>query len=633
MIILEKLDKFKDKRKKVIYALILSISIFVFIASIIVYVQRSLQQVSVSSTTLPSVGNRKNLERLVKKAYPKPALKLFGAAKKETADSGAANGGAVQGYSTTNTQVQGVDEGDTVKTDGEYIYKISGERYYNPNSVQLIKAYPTASLAKTSEITYNDINPMELYIKKNLLIVVGRSNKNINPARVENYGSATAVLIYDIKDKFKPDLIREIYVDGYYASSRMTGGYLYVISNRYIQRGSLQNWKDDVLLPGFTDSISGKEYKSIGYEEIKYCQDALEPNFVNIASIDTENLKENVEITSLLGSANNIFCSPENLYIAGYNYSGEQDYKTKIYKFSLNAGKVSYNSAGEVEGNILNQFSMDEYKGFFRITTTSQAPGRDFNSSAKNNVYILDGAMNPAGKLQNLAKGERIYSTRFMGDKAYMVTFKNTDPLFVLDVKDPYAPKVLGELKIPGFSNYLHPYDENHIIGIGKDAEVVTEYEREIAYHQGMKLAIFDVSDVHNPKQKFMTTIGDRGTESELLYNHKALLFSKEKNLLAFPVTVTKVPDTAKESSNAAKAWGQPIFVGAYVYNVDLEKGFQHKGSITHFKNGISGSPYDAPEKITRVLYIGDNLYTVSNKSLKVNTISNIQEIKTVDLR
>lgn len=580
---------------------------------------------------LPTVGSRSNLERLVKKAYPKRSF-LYGFSGKKSDDSTAgavSERGSGVDHSTTNVQVEGVDEGDTVKTDGEFIYKISGRDNYNLNSIQIIRAYPAETMTMVSKISYEDIQPEELFLKENLLVVVGRG---MNTGQNIGYRGSTVVYIYDIKDKANPTLVRQFSEDGSYVTGRVTEGNLYVISNKYIDKGVLSNGNEELLLPRYKDSIKTEDIQSIPYKDINYCPEAIEPNFILIASINLNKLSEEVSVSAFLGSAKNIFCSQDSLYIAGYNYTGSSRYNTKIYKFGLKSGKVSYIGAGEVPGNVLNQFSMDEYNGFFRVTTTSTAPGKESKTKTSvNNVYILDGSMKIAGKLENLAEGERIYSTRFMREKAYMVTFKNTDPLYVIDVRNPYSPKVLGELKIPGFSNYLHPYDENHIIGFGKDAEVVSTEYGETAYQQGMKLAIFDVSDVKNPKQMFMTTIGDRGTDSELLRNHKALLFSKDKGLLAFPITVAKLPENISKDT---KEYGQVNFVGAYVFGVDLKNGFSLKGSITHYNGDMnSETKYYAQEIITRVIYIGDNIYTISNAEVRANKMNTLQEVKVLNTK
>jgi len=189
--------------------------------------------------------------------------------------------------------------------------------------------------------------------------------------------------------------------------------------------------------------------------------------------------------------------------------------------------------------------------------------------------------------------------------------------LFVMDLSDAYNPKILGNLKIPGYSDYIHPVDENHLIGFGKDAT-------NDGLYQGMKMAMFDVSDVENPKQKFMEIIGDRGTESALLQNHKALLYAPEKNLLAFPVTVREVT----ENDQYQNAYGQLTFSGAYVYNFDTENGFKLKGKITHLSKEEMlklGNYVDYNNEISRILYAGDSLITTSNSEIQAHSIDKVE--------
>ena len=228
------------------------------------------------------------------------------------------------------------------------------------------------------------------------------------------------------------------------------------------------------------------------------------------------------------------------------------------------------------------------------------------------------------GKLENLAKGENIYSVRFMGNRAYMVTFVQTDPLFVIDLEDPTNPYVLGELKIPGFSNYLHPYDETHIIGFGQDTE---ENEFGGVITTGMKMALFDVSNPNNPIEMFSEKIGESGTYSELLNNHKALLFSKEKNLIAFPIYIT---EETEDYISKLK------FQGAIVYNFDLENGFVKKGEIAHQKinEDVEDGYYDYDYKklVKRILYIGNSLFTMSNDLIKSTNIETMEEQGTIEI-
>jgi len=291
---------------------------------------------------------------------------------------------------------------------------------------------------------------------------------------------------------------------------------------------------------------------------------------------------------------------------------------------------------------LLNQFSMDENREYLRIATTTGSTWGTGQNMSQNNVYVLDESMSIVGRIENIAPGERIYSARFMGDRAYLVTFKNTDPLFVLDLKKPTEPKILGALKIPGYSDYLHPYDENHLIGFGKDTIEIEnknaqgEVVSTQAYYQGMKLALFDVSDVHNPQELYKEIIGDRGTESELLRNHKALLFDKEKELLAFPVTVMKIPAEQKEKDANAIMYGQFAYQGAYIYQLNLKDGFTLRGRITHLseedllKAGYRS--YNRENEVKRILYIGDTLYTLSDGMVKAHGLVDLVERKAVQL-
>ncbi len=211
------------------------------------------------------------------------------------------------------------------------------------------------------------------------------------------------------------------------------------------------------------------------------------------------------------------------LYIAASEYDS---ISTTIYRFTLSAGKVIEAGTGNVPGSILNQFSMDEYNDYFRIATNSFSSG-----TLSNNVYILDYNLNTVGKLEGIAQGERIYSTRFVDEKLYMVTFKQMDPFFVIDMKNPTQPEVLGELKIPGYSTYLHYMDENNVLGFGMDTEEVNGNVQT----GGFKISLFDVSNIKDPIEKDKAVIGERGTHSELLYNHKTLLYMGNKKTIWIP--------------------------------------------------------------------------------------------------
>ena len=215
-----------------------------------------------------------------------------------------------------------------------------------------------------------------------------------------------------------------------------------------------------------------------------------------------------------------------------------------------------------------------------------------------------------------------------MGDRGYLVTFKKIDPLFVLDLSDPEEPQVLGELEITGYSDYLHPYDETHIIGIGK--ETVAAEEGSFAWYQGIKISLFDVTDVAAPKEIAKYEIGDRGTDSPILSDHKAFLFDKDKNLLVIPVTVAEIDPSRYPGGVPPNAYGEPVWDGAYVFHISLEQGLVFRGKITHSNGGAELSIwryYGSSHSIKRSLYIDNVLYTVSDFKIKMNSLTDLGEI------
>ena len=583
-----------------------------------------------SNNTLPVVGSSENLEKLLESYNGQNYSVKYdqatkgGVANNTSSEKSSLDSNSIKDYSTTNLQVQGVDEEDLVKTDGEYIFKVNAQKMIN-----IIKAEPASNMEVVNNITFQDnYNINGIFLNKNVLVVVGNSFQNINNQKgdqskaydsIFSYG-VTKVISFDVSDKKNVKKIRDVEIDGAYTSSRMIGSRVYVIANKYL---------NNVSKAYYSDSAIGSDKITIDYNKINYLPDSIEPNYIMVASYNVEDNKEKVNINTILGSGNNIYSSDKNLYVAG-----NKSTNTIIYKFAYENNGVKFVAKGEVPGAIINQFSMDERDDNFRIATTeyNYSIGKavvdekttstvDKNmisptqNKITNNLFIMDKDMKTVGKLQDLANGEKIYSVRFIGERAYIVTFMLTDPLFVIDLKTPTSPKVLGELKIPGFTNYLHPYDETHLIGFGMDTTVVNEGGVDRARPQGMKIAMFDVSNVAKPVQQFMTIVGV-GTYSEVLNNHKALLFSKEKNLFALPVT-----DSQQNSQ------------GAYIYNIDLVNGIKLKGKITHMdETNSSNEKYS----VDRILYINDTLYTLSNGLIKANDINTLQEksklnLKTID--
>ena len=508
-------------------------------------------------------------------------------------------------YSQTNVQVEGVDEADVIKTDGNYIYKIGS------NGIVILSADPL-SIVSTIEFE-ND--PIELYVDGDILTAIAYKY-NYRTPRMEPYldsgmdyyepyiytPPATVCLVYDITNRANPKLQRSFEVEGNYLTSRRINDIVYMVTNQYVY------CDDDGYYPTpiCKDSATGESEYKIPLETLCYLPNFSDASYTVITSIDTANSKKIAETETYLGAGSNAYVSMDNLYLSSTKYDQNYRESTQIYKFALSNGDVQYLSRAAVPGNILNQFSMDEYHGNFRVVTTEYLyDSWLWSSDTRNNLFIFDEDMQQRGSIVGLAPGERIYSARFVGNRGYMVTFKQVDPLFVMDLEDIDNPTVLGYLKIPGYSDYLHPVDDDHIIGFGMD----TTESGDTALMQGFKMALFDISDVHNPKQKFVEIIGGRGTYSELLYNHKALMYSAEKNLLAFPISVTEVTDGLR--------YGNHVFEGAYVYKFSTDTGFDLQAKLEG--NGIS-----------RILYAGNRLFTSSYDMVKAYTLDSFDLLKSV---
>jgi uncharacterized secreted protein with C-terminal beta-propeller domain len=431
--------------------------------------------------------------------------------------------------------------------------------------------------------------------------------------------------VYDISDRETPQLAREVSSDGQYISSRMIGDYVYVVTNEPVYEEN-----EEVNLPRI--SSAGNETE-IPATDIYYSDVAdYYYMYTTIIAINTQNdAQEPAYETILLGASSTLYVSPDNIYLTfpvwGTDILGREVWdspRTSIHRLHIAGAEIDYVSSGEVPGMVLNQFSMDEYDGYFRVATTT------WGETTGNNVYVLDMDLNVVGSLEDLAPGETIHSARFMGERGYLVTFKQVDPLFVIDLSDPNNPRELGYLKVTGYSDYLHPYDETHIIGIGKE----TTDAGDFAWYQGVKISLFDVSDVNNPQEIDKLEIGDRGSDSPVLWDHKAFLFDKSRNLLVMPILEAKVDQTKYSEEELDWAYGEPVYQGAYVFDISLDGGINLRGRITHIEDMTEPEYYYyyTPFAVERSLYIGDVLYTISQAKIKMNSLETLADINEVEL-
>lgn len=466
-------------------------------------------------------------------------------------------------YGGTNNQVEGVEEADILQNDGKYLY------YLNQSSagsfLQIFSADGKGSIRLLSELSLEQsgATPSEMMLYQNRLALVytsGYYNTFISKPQAGSGGAyiqqdilfsrpATTVEIYDITDRTKPVLARTYQQDGRYVSSRLIGRDFYLATSMVsygLDSLTRENVKD--FLPNIKDSSNA------GYEippsQISILPEAKTPQFVIVSGLKIDSDKA-PDAESILGGGEQVYCSQSRLYLAGTSYTSAE-IQSYIYAFQLKNGQVGFHAKGSVPGWILNQFSMDESGGYFRIATTANTI-----NGTSNNLYILDSGLQITGSLLGLAPGENIKSARYIGDKAYVVTFRRTDPLFVIDLKNPKAPKLMGELKIPGFSSYLHPIGDGLLLGVGRDGDERGDY--------GTKLSIFDVTNPTSPKEIQKISVGTRSTELNM-DSHKAVRYIASRSLVCVPVLDYTESHTVSEM---------------LIYHVSAKKGFTLKARLT----------------------------------------------------
>lgn len=507
-------------------------------------------------------------------------------------------------HSTTNIQVEGVDEADIVKTDGNYLYVVSGSTVY------ILQAYPPEQVKLLSRIVLNETYGMEIYINGDKLAVLGNGYPYV--LRHMPYIGNMFINIYDVSNRSDPIQTRTMILNGSLSGSRMIGDYVYAVITQPAIRPSEENETEfEVDLPKIVVNDCLKEVKP---NEIRYVNVSdVFYFFTTIIAVNVVDDAQEPTYEPILTSATScMYVSTSNIYLTVPNtdvwiltfMATEPKYETLIYRVKLDKEKIVWEANGAVPGYVLNQFSMDEYNGFFRIATTI-----GWGENSVNNLFVLNMSLSIVGNLTNLDPGKQIYAARFMGDRCYLVTFYQKDPFFVIDVSDPFKPKVLGALEIEGFSGYLHPYDENHIIGIGMEETSV-------------KLSLYNVMDVTKPKEidKFM--IGNWST-TPVLGDHKAFLFDKSKQLLAIPVSISWI-----EIIEGKDYYSKGFWQGAYVFDTSLN-GFKLKGNITHQDNATW---VEGDFEVKRILYIDNVLYTISSKKVKLNSLEDLAFMKEIGL-
>jgi uncharacterized secreted protein with C-terminal beta-propeller domain len=561
-------------------------------------------------------------------------------------------------YSTTNVQEVGVDEPDIVKTDGTRILALAqGVLYY----VDVSGSKPEL----LGSLRIEDGWAQEMLLAGDTLLVMSRTNHWDVPVRlapeiwnpdIPYYGSGISVLSeIDISDPDDMQVVKTLFVDGSYLSARMVGDAARVVVDAYptglefvhptgsglraerdaersnrkvIEESTIDNW-----LPYFVleEQRGNRTVTTEGL--LLECDRTFAPQefsglgTLSVLTIDLSKGLEPVDAVGIFADGDTVYASQDSLYVATQRW---QDWSlledgdaasefdgvtTEIHQFNIAGNSpASYVASGEVEGFLLNQWAMSEYEGDLRVATTSEPEwwGWRDDSVSESFVRVLrpnDGVLEEIGKVGELGKGERIYSVRYVGETAYVVTFRQTDPLYTIDLSDPKAPKVLGELKILGYSAYLHPMGDNLLLGIGQDAD-------EQGRTKGTQVAVFDVSDPANPRRIHKMTFEDGWSEVE--YDHRAFLYWPATGLTMLPVQAWSWEDGRED-------W----FAGAIGVIADRD-GIEDAGTVTHLehKNGIAEgeSWYDGQAQIRRSIVIGELVYTLSERGLKASNLDDLTD-------
>lgn len=507
------------------------------------------------------------------------------AGRSAAADTASGTASYEGSYSDTNVRQEGVGEGDVVKTDGRYIYTLSDDGE--------ISIVDTEGGMKEAGVINEDRPVLEFYVSDDRLMMVTYAAEKSTAAEDRDevdssyyyygYNSGVAVVTYDLSDKETPKKLGEVTQSGSYESSRLAGDYLYVFSSFHA---------DMYAAPEARDSYIPQAGGSLIGESSIYLPETENPTqYLVITSMDIKSPDKLADSRAVFSGYGELYVSNENIYwyeektVSSFS---ELESRTVIRKISYRDGQLEPVAKAEVPGAVDDSFSIDEYEGNLRVVTTDDEA---------NGLYILDGNMKELGRINNLAKDERVYSARFMGDTGYFVTFRNTDPLFSVDLSDPENPEILGELKIPGFSDYLHPYGDGLLLGIGMDAD------EETGATGGVKLSMFNVGDSSDVKEE-NTFIMDNVYSADVLYDYKAALIDPERNIIGF------------SAYNGAQE-------KYYVFSYDSEKGF-----TCLMEEQVNGSS----QRAARGVYIDNILYVVKGNIIETYGMDDYKKIDDIIL-
>lgn len=527
---------------------------------------------------------------------------VFGDMQMDAAEESVAEGNNTDVYETIQ-QTEGIAEADIIKANSECIFYLDS----NANLIS-IPVDSSTGIFGEKEITYladddDFYYPEEMYLNDNLLTVIVSSE------------DTTVVFVYDISSDV-PELKDSYYQSGIYSDSRMKDSILYLTTNQFVYYSCIENEKN------YTEYIPtcGNAYDDMQcipsddiYIPDGWDNDSDSVDYVNICGTDINNVSEPVSMISIAGYNGEMYCSDDNMYITQTRYDSDSDY-TEITRFSFADGVINPEASGTVEGYVLNQFSMDEYDGYFRIATTSNKNSYNdeetWRFSRSNNIFVLDMDMNTTGSVTGIAETESIKSVTFSGNTGYIVTYQQTDPLFAIDFSDPSNPVITDEFKINGYSSFLYQWNDGLLLGFGIDAD-------ENGIELGLKLTMFDVSDNGDLKECGTYKLSGEyahSVMSEAVYDRKALLLSRDRNIIGFPVM--------DNGYGGELACSYNIF--SYNDGEFSEKGVLYASDDSEYYNSRYG--------FRRGIYIGDYIYAISDNEAVSADINSMNETDRISL-
>lgn len=547
--------------------------------------------------------------------------------------------GSTNDYSGTNNQISGVDEGDTLKTDGTFVYQLvdqeSSERNqwnstYCEQHLVISQVYPVANASIVSRIVFpqtaaSDFEAQEILldVSSNTLAVLGTTD-----------WTYVTVRIYDISDKTSPALIRTVMLEGDFLASRMINGNLYFVAGfwpgtRYYSYGTTyptdSEWESTKalppkLIPTFFDSARASDgyvpvapVQEVGYISNVYAQQIITVSAFNVRERPSTFAPVSRSTAAIKGSM--VMVSQYNVYVATSDWTDGSP-NTVIARFEISGPKVAYRSIGQIEGILLNQFAIDEHEGNVRVASTRYTSGWRPSDNA---LWVLNSSMSTIGKASGIAAGEKIYSVRFSGNRGYMVTFVQTDPLFVMNLSDPTNPIIEGELKVPGVSDYLHIASEVSSVLIGAGRDQVSGSTQLT----GVKLSTFGVQNVKAPTEissySVLPSSSSQYVSSDVGTDHKIFLYAPSpRNFVCLPFQVSNYQPYSR-------------WLGTLVVSVASDWRLSEKGRISHldqrYVNATTESySYYEGIRIRRQLFINDLLYTVSNNVIEAHRIADLSK-------